>query len=92
MFDNGSGTIDVEGFQHLYRYVNQWLETFRGLDRDGSGTVDESELTQAFTQMGYRFSPQFLQYLVRRADPVSQRVSVDQYILLCIQIQKFTGK
>lgn len=92
MFDkNNTGTIDVEGFQNLYRYVNQWLETFRGLDRDQSGVVDETELSQALSQMGYRFSQQFVNYVVGRADPVAQKVSVDQFILLCIQIQKFTG-
>jgi Ca2+-binding EF-hand superfamily protein len=47
MFDRDrSGTIDVNEFQVLYNYINQWLATFRTYDRDGSGHIEEPELTQ----------------------------------------------
>ena len=41
--------------------------------------------------MGFRFSPEFIRFLVSKSDPSEKReVSVDQFIVLCIQIQKFT--
>ncbi|GBP15442.1 Peflin, partial [Eumeta japonica] len=47
MFDNdSSGTIDVFEFEKLFQYINQWLQVFKTYDRDGSGHIDESELTQ----------------------------------------------
>jgi len=47
MFDRDrSGTIDVNEFQLLYNYINQWLATFRTYDRDGSGHIEEHELAQ----------------------------------------------
>jgi hypothetical protein len=47
MFDRDrSGTIDINEFQLLYNYINQWLATFRTYDRDGSGHIEETELTQ----------------------------------------------
>ena len=47
MFDRDrSGTIDVSEFQLLYNYINQWLATFRTYDRDGSGHIEEHELSQ----------------------------------------------
>ncbi|XP_068084937.1 peflin [Anabrus simplex] len=92
MFDQDrSGTIDVNEFQLLYNYINQWLSTFRTYDRDGSGYIDESELSQAFQQMGFRFSPEFIKFLVTRSDPQKhQRISVDQFIVICVQVQRFT--
>lgn len=87
-----TGMISVEEFQHLYKFVNQWLQTFRSFDKDQSGSIEEEEVTQAFQQMGYRFSNEFIKFLIARADKIEKKkVSVDQFILVCIQIQRFTG-
>lgn len=41
--------------------------------------------------MGFRFSPQFIQFLVAKNDPVNRKeISVDQFIVTCVQIQRFT--
>ncbi|XP_059613269.1 peflin [Phlebotomus argentipes] len=92
MFDQDhSGTIDVQEFDKLYTYINQWLNAFKSYDRDGSGHIDEGELNSAFQQMGFRFSPNFVQFLVHKSDPKNHReISVDQFIVLCVQIQRFT--
>ncbi|CAD7014686.1 peflin [Ceratitis capitata] len=92
MFDkDASGTIDIYEFEKLYEYINQWLMVFKTYDRDGSGHIDENELTQAFTQMGFRFTPEFINFLVKKSDPREHKeVSVDQFIVLCVQIQRFT--
>ncbi|EEB17154.1 Peflin, putative [Pediculus humanus corporis] len=86
-----SGTVNVDEFQHLYKFVNQWLQTFKSFDKDQSGVIEEEEVSQAFQQMGYRFSNEFIKFLIGRADKVAKkRISVDQFILVCIQIQRFT--
>ncbi|XP_053966647.1 peflin [Anastrepha obliqua] len=92
MFDkDASGTIDVYEFEKLYEYINQWLMVFKTYDRDGSGHIDENELAQAFTQMGFRFTPEFINFLVKKSDPREHKeISVDQFIVLCVQIQRFT--
>jgi peflin len=42
-------------------------------------------------QMGFRFSPDFIKFLVFKSDPTTHKdVSVDQFIVLCVQIQRFT--
>lgn len=47
LFDkNKDGSIGVEEFQQLYNYINQWLSVFRIYDRDQSGSIEESELSQ----------------------------------------------
>ncbi|KAK3912643.1 Peflin, partial [Frankliniella fusca] len=92
MFDSDkTGTIDINEFQQLYNYINQWLGTFRSYDRDQSGFIDETELAQAFQQMGFRFSPEFIKFLITKSDMQNHaKISVDQFIVLCVQVQRFT--
>lgn len=62
-------------------------------------SIEESTKTQlikkflptAFTQMGFRFTPEFINFLVKKSDPQTHKeVSVDQFIVLCVQVQRFT--
>jgi Ca2+-binding EF-hand superfamily protein len=62
MFDKDkSGQINVQEFGALFAYINQWKALFEGIDRDKSGFIEEGEFGQALQQMGYRFSPTFIQ-------------------------------
>ena len=45
MFDRDhSGTIDLNEFQALWTYINQWKGVFDQYDRDRSGQIDANEL------------------------------------------------
>lgn len=92
MFDKDkTGTINVNEFQQLYNYINEWLGTFKLYDQNQSGTIDEGELSQAFLQMGFRFRPEFIHFVIERTDLKNhQTISIDQFIVLCVQIQRFT--
>ncbi|XP_017884066.1 peflin isoform X2 [Ceratina calcarata] len=92
MFDKEkNGTIDLYEFQALYNYINAWLGVFRGFDHDNSGSIQETELNAALTQMGYRLSPDFVSFLIKKSDPTGHScITVDQFIVLCVQIQRFT--
>ncbi|XP_063620227.1 peflin isoform X1 [Cydia splendana] len=91
MFDKDrSGHINVEEFDKLYTYINQWLAVFKTYDTDQSGHIDEQELSKALNQMGFRFTPDFINFLIKRSDPKEGKVSVDDFIVLCVQIQRFT--
>ena len=62
MFDKDkSGTINIHEFGALFSYINQWKGMFEAIDKDRSGFIEEGEFSQALTQMGYRFSPTFVQ-------------------------------
>ncbi|XP_060800409.1 peflin isoform X3 [Amyelois transitella] len=91
MFDKDrSGTINLDEFDKLYTYINQWLAVFKTYDVDQSGHIDEQELSKALSQMGFRFTPDFINFLSKRSDPRDGKISVDQFIVLCVQIQRFT--
>ncbi|KAJ8941401.1 hypothetical protein NQ314_010401 [Rhamnusium bicolor] len=92
MFDTDrNGSIGINEFQLLYNYINQWLAVFKNYDRDHSGSIEEHELGLAFQQMGFRFSQEFVKFLIEKSDLKNHReMSVDQFVVVCIQIQRFT--
>lgn len=50
MFDKDrSGHINLEEFDKLYTYINQWLAVFKTYDTDQSGQIDEQELSKGKT-------------------------------------------
>jgi Ca2+-binding EF-hand superfamily protein len=50
LFDkNSSGSIDLNEFQQLYDYINQWKAVFESFDSDRSGRIEQNELNQGKT-------------------------------------------
>lgn len=91
MFDRSkTGTINIYEFGELFNFINQWKSVFESIDRDRSGFIDQQELMQAYTQMGYRFSPTFVQNLLTKYDPKTKRLTLDNFIVSCIQIKRLT--
>merc|ERR1712198_294439 len=91
MFDsNLTGTIDVNEFGKLFQYINQWKAMFEGYDKDRIGLIDQGEFTQALQQMGYRFSPQFVQNLLAKFNPRSRKLTLDNFIICSVQIKRLT--
>lgn len=91
MYDrSGSGTIDFNDFQQLFSSINQWKAVFEGYDTDKSGSIEQAELMQAFQQMGYRFSPVFVQNLLARYDARTRRLTLDNFIVASVQIKRLT--
>lgn len=60
MFDkDGSGTIDINEFQQLWTYMNQWKGTFERIDSNRSGSIESHELCAGdFTNHSSLFSKQ----------------------------------
>ena len=47
MFDkDGSDTVDLDEFGHLFNYVNAWISTFQKFDSNKSSSIDSGELQQ----------------------------------------------
>jgi len=91
MYDKDkTGTISISEFQQLFGSMNQWKAMFESYDKDRSGSIEQAELTQAFQQMGYRFSPTFVQNLLSKYDPRTRRLTLDNFIVASVQIQRLT--
>jgi len=87
---NMSGTIDVNEFEKLFNYINQWKAMYEALDKDRSGKLDQEEVNQAFQQMGYRFTPTFVQNLLTKYDPKGRKLTLDNFIVASVQVKRLT--
>ncbi|XP_003740108.1 programmed cell death protein 6 [Galendromus occidentalis] len=92
MFDqDNSGTINVQEFEQVYNYIDQWRKCFQGFDQDNSGKISADELHQALQSFGYRLSPQFSQMLVQKFDRVGRSsVEFDAFIQACVMLKCLT--
>lgn len=87
---SGTGQLNITEFGALFNYINQWKALFESIDRDRSGFIEQNELMQAFQQMGYRFSPTFIQNLLTKFDPRSKKLTLDNFIVASVQIKRLT--
>jgi len=91
MFDRDkSGQINVHEFASLFAYINQWKALFESIDRDRSGFIEQAEFSQALQQMGYRFSPTFVQNLLAKYDSRSRKLTLDNFIVASVNIKRLT--
>jgi Ca2+-binding EF-hand superfamily protein len=93
MFDRDqSGGINFEEFQHLWKYVTDWLNCFASFDRDNSGAIDKSELHQALTTFGYRLTDTFYTIVMRKYDRDQKgAINFDDFVQLCVTLQTLTA-
>lgn len=93
MFDrNFTGTIDLNEFNSLWSYINQWRGVFQAYDRDRSGNISEQELHTALQQMGYNLTPNFVSTAVWRYDTTGRRqLTFESFINCCVTLQALTG-
>lgn len=92
IFDrDNNGTIDVQEFQQLWQYINQWKGVFDRYDRDKSGNIDARELFTAYSDMGFRVTADFCQLVVTRFDRLAKRsLKFDDFIQSCVMLRALT--
>lgn len=92
LFDrSGNGTIGIQEFQSLWRYIQDWQNTFNRYDNNRSGFIEHHELEQALQSMGYRLSPAFISIVIAKYDQKNRRhISTDNFIVTCIKLHLFT--
>ena len=74
MFDkydeDGSGSIDFTEFAELISSFNRerYTKVFESFDVDGSGELDADEVGKAFLQLGFEYTAEFVNGLVKEFD------------------------
>jgi len=95
MFDRDySGTINLQEFNQLMGYINQWQQVFARYDRDGSKYISTQEFQTALQQMGYGLSPQFSRTATWCHDKrgVMGQLDLESFICCCLKLQRLTGE
>ncbi|KAL1492120.1 hypothetical protein ABEB36_012610 [Hypothenemus hampei] len=93
LFDlDKNGGLDIKEFETLYYYIRQWITAFNNYDIDKCGFLDETQLDYALKQMDINFTQEFLRFLITKNNPKAKKISLDQFIIACIQIQRFTDE
>lgn len=89
MFDqDGNGQIDINEFQQIMGYLNQWRMSFDSFDSRRSGGLDAGEAHQAFVSMGYQVSAQFVQQVLQKMDVErTQSLRFDDFVRVCCLMQ-----
>ncbi|CAN7938594.1 unnamed protein product, partial [Ixodes hexagonus] len=64
--DDYSGSLDLEEFALLHKYIKKWEEAFRIHDKDSCGSLSIYELRKALGSAGYRVNQHVLKGLVLR--------------------------
>ena len=91
MFDRDkNGQINVQEFSSLFSYINQWKGLFESIDRDRSGFIEQAEFSQALQQMGYRFTPTFVQNLLAKYDSRQKKLTLNNFIVASVNIKRLT--
>ncbi|KAI0781050.1 hypothetical protein BD413DRAFT_433185, partial [Trametes elegans] len=92
-----SGTIGFNEFAGLWKYIQDWQNVFRHFDRDRSGSIDGSELSEALRSFGYNLSPALLTLLEQKyASGPSDRygpppgITFDRFVRACVVVKTLT--
>lgn len=90
LFDlDKKGGLDVEEFEKLYKNIRTWLDAFNSFDVHRRGYLDEKELDRALKHMGINFSNDFIKYLLAKCDETAKKITLDKFIITCIQMEKY---
>lgn len=93
LFDlDRNGGLDIKEFEQLYSYIKLWVSAYHVYDRHHAGYLTEKDFHNALKHMDIHFSPEFISFLVTRCDPINRRISLSQFIVTCVQIQKYTDE
>ncbi|KAI0210106.1 Peflin [Lamellibrachia satsuma] len=94
MFDrNNSGTIDINEFAALWKYIEAWKACFDRFDTDRSGNIDAGELHQAFVSFGYNISQTFVNLCLSVFDRKNEgSMNFDDFIQCCVMVKTLTDQ
>ena len=76
--------------KRLFNYIDVHQSLESSVRRDRSGFIEHAELTQAFQQMGYRFTPTFIQNILAKYDSKTRRLTLDNFIVVCVNMKRLT--
>ncbi|KAI0261810.1 hypothetical protein BGY98DRAFT_929321 [Russula aff. rugulosa BPL654] len=97
LFDiDRNGSIDVNEFDGLWKYIEVWQGVFGYFDKNKNNTIDGDELEQALKQYGYDLSTDLQELLKRKygaaAAPLAgdsePGITFDRFMRACVVVKQ----
>lgn len=88
------GRINHDELLEMCSYIKNWSTVFNNYDKDKTNFIDSEVLNTALTEMGFRFSPQFIQLMMKCCSHSDdcKKIDREQFIIMCIKLQRFTDQ
>ncbi|KAK7023958.1 EF-hand domain-containing protein [Favolaschia claudopus] len=84
-------------FAGLWKYISDWQNVFRHFDRDGSGSIEGRELSEAMRSFGYNLSPPLLTLVERKYASAPSTgygpppgITFDRFVRACVVVKTLT--
>jgi hypothetical protein len=73
---DNSGTVNIHEFVGLWRYIDEWKRCFQTFDVDRSGSINQSEMSNAMASFGFNVSQNFIRTLIMKFDRYGKTICV----------------
>lgn len=88
-----SGKIEKSEFLQLDEYIREWQKCFHSVDTNSDGRIDKRELLEATRTFGYKFSSEFIDYMISTYDEnKSGVIEFDEFIQVFVELQMLTER
>jgi len=81
-----SGSLDIEEFMEMWRFICKVQRTFIDFDLDNSGTLSAFELRPAIKSLGASLSKKIIAKLVRRYSDKDGDISMNDFIAIASKV------
>ncbi|KAH6939964.1 hypothetical protein HPB50_022994 [Hyalomma asiaticum] len=80
-----SNKINFDQFCTLWKYITEWVNGFKKVDRTNSGRLDKAELQTAFANVGHQVSLALCHMMIRRFDQQGDnKIMAEDFVRMCV--------
>ncbi|XP_071063863.1 calpain-8 isoform X1 [Dasypus novemcinctus] len=84
---SGTGTLELEEFKTLWLKIWKYLEIYREVDYNHSGTIDAHDMRTALKKAGFSLDPQGQQTIALRYAGSTLRVGFDSFVACAVRLE-----
>uniref|UniRef100_A0A8C8AV10 Calpain 8 n=1 Tax=Otus sunia TaxID=257818 RepID=A0A8C8AV10_9STRI len=89
---NGTGTLGVVEFKTLWMKIQKYLEIYKKVDSDYSGTIDSHEMRNALREAGFTLNDQMQHSIVLRYACSKLTIDFDGFVACMIHLETLFSK
>uniref|UniRef100_A0A8B9F7N1 Calpain 8 n=1 Tax=Amazona collaria TaxID=241587 RepID=A0A8B9F7N1_9PSIT len=89
---NGTGTLGLVEFKTLWMKIQKYLEIYKKVDSDYSGTIDSHEMRNALREAGFMLNDQMQHSIVIRYACSKLSIDFDGFVACMIRLETLFSK